>query len=356
MTTRGNAVAGSLAASLQAAEISKLLAGERASLAAGCEVLVDAASYAVVRSRLVPSRTCRFSHERWEIEEAAAVTLREALALGGDGATLGVPDAAFVSRLDCAVCGLREEIWRLEAPAAQGAGRCPRCGAERSIRGFDLVERLSKAYVPAPLLDRPLEERGLRAGDVFAVETGEAARHFVLASRANAYGDGRVVIAGLGNIGSFLAPLVARMPAAKHVVLCDPDAYEAHQVAGQDVDAAAAGASKAHVQADRLRAIRPELRVEPIVGLAEELPLGVLRGAVTASCLDSRGARRRLAARAWRAGSAFVDAAVGGGESLLVRTSVYLPEADAACFECGFDENDYAALDQVAPCAGARAA
>jgi molybdopterin/thiamine biosynthesis adenylyltransferase len=73
------------------------------------------------------------------------------------------------------------------------------------------------------------------------------------------------------------------------------------------------------------------------------------------SCLDSRAARLRLAARAWRAGSPFVDAAVGGGASLLARTTVYVPEEGAPCFECAFDETDYAALEQVEPCAGAAA-
>jgi sulfur carrier protein ThiS adenylyltransferase len=162
-----------------------------------------------------------------------------------------------------------------------------------------------------------------------------------------------VVVAGLGNVGSFLAPLVARMPNVEHVLLADFDVYEPQQVAGQDIEASSGGRAKAEVQAQRLRRIRPSLRIEAFVAPVEQLPLGRLLGAVVVSCLDSRAARLRLAARAWRVGSAFVDAAVGGGPSLLARTSVYLPEAGAACFECAFDEADYAALEQTEPCAAA---
>ncbi len=356
MATRGNAVAGSLAASLQAAEIAKLLAGDRALLAAGREVLLDAACHSLAVSRLVRSRACRFSHERWEIEHVGELTLREALALGGPGAVLSVPGSAFVSRLVCSACDCEEEIWRLEESLDSLARRCPRCGVTRSVRGFDLSEQLSAKQVPALLLGRPLEERGLRGNDVFGVEGAHGRFLFALGAVPEAPAGSRVVIAGLGNIGSFLAPLVARMPAVSHVVLSDPDTCEADQIAGHDIPLAAAGRSKVLVQAERLHAIRPDLRVEAFAAPAERLPMGLLAGAITASCLDSRVARLRLAARSWRAASPFVDAAVGGGPSLLVRTTVYLPEDDAPCLECGFDDSDYAALEQVLPCTDPKAA
>jgi hypothetical protein len=231
------------------------------------------------------------------------------------------------------------------------------------VRGFDLVDALAADDLPADLLDRALSERGLRAGEVFAVRAdgdpradAQPPRYFALdardpdAAKPPAESGATVVVAGLGNIGSFLAPQLARMPGVGRVVLCDPDAYEAHQVAGQDIAPGAAGRNKAEVQAERLRAIRPGLRVDAFPARAEELPLGVHWRAVTASCLDSRAARLRLAARAWRVGSPLVDAAVGGGASLLARTSVYLPEEDAPCFECALDASDYAALEEIHPC------
>lgn len=354
MATQGNAPAGSLAASLQAIEVGKLLDGGVSGPVVGCEMLLDAGSHALVVSRLVRNPACRFSHERRPIGAAARLTLREALALGGGDACLFVPDAAFVSKLACAACGLVEEPWLLLDPTGERTIACPRCAARREVRGFDLVERITAAGVPAALLDRPLEERGLRPDEVFGVEGDDTAQY--LALRPNgAPPRATLVVAGLGNIGSFLAPLVARMPAVERLLLCDPDVYEPHQLAGQDIGPGAVGRNKAEAQAERLRALRPGLCVEAFAAPVERLPLGALVGAITASCLDSRAARLRLAARAWRAGSPFVDAAVGGGPSLLVRTSVHLPEPDAACFECAFDDADYAALEQTFPCAGATA-
>ena len=101
MPTNGNACAGSLAASLAAIEVQKLLAGERESLAAGCEVLLDAGAHSLVVSRLVRNPACRFSHVSLPIGAATGLTLREALAIGGAVSVLFVPDSAFVSKLPC---------------------------------------------------------------------------------------------------------------------------------------------------------------------------------------------------------------------------------------------------------------
>jgi hypothetical protein len=354
MPTNGNAMAGCLAASLQAIEVGKLLAGEREHVAAGREVLLDARSHALAVSRLVRNPACRFDHERWAIEPVRDLTLRAALALSGEvrAPRLSVSDSAFLSKLVCEPCECEELIWRLRDTLDDRARRCPRCGAPRAMRGFDLFERISAESVPASLLDRPLSQRGLRTGEVFGVEGGaDGPRYFGLGLEEVA--PATVVVAGVGNIGSFVAPLLARLPNVARVILCDPDVYEARQLTGQDIEAGWVGRGKAELQAERLRRIRPSLCVEAFAAPVEQLPLGRLLGAITVSCLDSRVARLRLAARAWRVGSPFVDAAVGGGASLLARTSVYLPEADAACFECAFDANDYETLEQVQPCAAA---
>ncbi len=353
--TRGNPLAGSLAASLAAIEVRKLLV-DRAALATGRDVFFDASSYSHSVTRLERSPRCRFSHDIWSLSAQPDLSLREAFDLAGPTAEapwLSVPEHRFVSRLECPGCGYEEEPWCLRASLDERALRCPRCAAPRPVRGFDLEDRLASESVPVALLARPLSERGLRAGEVFAVGGGDSVvRHFAL---EDASCDGfDIVVAGQGNIGSFLAPLLARLPGVERILLSDPDCYEADQVGGQDMRRTDAGRNKAEAQAERLRALRPELRVEALAAPIEHLPLGRLRGAIAVSCLDSLGARLALGARAWRVGSPFVDAAVGGGESLFVRTSVYLPEPDAPCFECAFDEHDYQRLDQVFPCEDAR--
>lgn len=358
MSTQGNALAGSLAATLQATEIFKLIAGEREHSIAGSEVLFDARHQSHCSSRLDRNPHCRFSHEHFSLNVTQNLTLAAAFALtSGPNAQkrLFVPDSAFVARLVCTECGNDAKLWRLRESLSFV---CPECAKPCPIRGIDLVECLSAGTVEPELLDHTLVDLGFRPGEVFAIEGEDAARcYFVLdESGASAThdlaGDGvSLVVAGLGNIGSFLAPLLARMEAVSHVVLCDPDDYEVDQQIGQDIPANAVGRNKAAVQTERLRAIRPELRVETFAAPVEHLPLGRLHGAIVVSCLDSRSARLHLAARAWRVSSPFVDAAVGGGSSLLVRTNVYMPAPDAACFECAFDAHDYESLEQIFPCA-----
>jgi hypothetical protein len=346
MPTRGNPFAGALAGTLAAIEVRKLCA-DREAAAAGREVFYDARSHAQSIARLVRNPGCRFAHECFEPAPLADVSLREAfdLARASAAAWISVPDQRLVARLECHACGLSEEPWRVEASLDPA---CPRCGVRRIASGFDLADRMHRAAIPAALLARPLSERGLRPGDVLAVGDDTLERHYAIDDPA--HGGYDAIVAGVGNVGSFAAPLVARIPEIGRLLLCDPDVYEPGQAFGQDVRPADVGRNKAEAQAERLRTLRPELGVEALAAPIESLPSGRLRGAIVMSCLDSLGARQRLAARAWRLGAPFVDAAVGGGESLFVRTNVYLPAAGAACFECAFEPADYDRVDRAFPC------
>lgn len=358
MSTQGIALAGSLAATLQAAEVYKLVAGEREHSIAGSEVLFDARHQVHLVSRLTANPTCRFSHERWSLCDVDDLTLEAAFQLvPGPLAhkSLFVPDHAFASRLGCLDCVREEQLLHLRESLDVFSLACPGCGQPREIRGIDLVDRLLGAQLAASELQLSLTQLGLRRGEVFGVEgEGGEAAYFVLGAAKES--GVSIVVAGLGNIGSFIAPHLARIAEIDHVVLCDPDHYEVGQPLGQDLPEDAVGRGKAEVQAERMRAIRPDMSVEAFATSVEALPLGVLRDSIVVSCLDTRVARLRLAARAWRVGSPFVDAAVGGGSSLLVRTNVYLPDSGAACFECAFEPSDYAQLEQIFPCEGARSA
>jgi hypothetical protein len=350
--TAGTSLAGALAASLGAVEVRRLLSSERDSAAAGYEVMLDARHHAHHVTRLTRTPDCRFSHERWPVEEQENPTLAEALSLaGGDvrDAGLRVPGHAFVTGLVCAECQETRAVWRLRASLEPADLACRRCGRECPVRGFDLLERLSADRVPSHLLERPLDALGLRPGEVFAVTPRSGpTRYFEL--RPTLAPGATVVLAGLGNVGSFLAPYLARMSEVDALVLCDFDVYADGQELAQDVDRADAGRSKVSVQAERLARIRPTLPIHAFARPLEDLPLGVLRGAIAVSCVDSLAARLHLAERAFWMGSAFVDTAVGGGESLLVRANVYVPDEGAPCFECAFGAEDYDSIDQRYPC------
>jgi molybdopterin/thiamine biosynthesis adenylyltransferase len=160
-----------------------------------------------------------------------------------------------------------------------------------------------------------------------------------------------VVLVGAGNIGSHLAPHLARMTDVGRVTLIDRGAYRPADLHTQDVTRAEVGRAKAEVQARRLRRVAPRLAIEAIVSAVEHVPLGRLRADVIVAALDSRVARMAVNDAAWRLGVPWIDTGVAG-DGWLARVNVYVPAEDAPCMECGWDDRDYAAVEVVHPCAG----
>jgi molybdopterin-synthase adenylyltransferase len=163
---------------------------------------------------------------------------------------------------------------------------------------------------------------------------------------------GRVVLAGIGNIGSHIVPLLARMHhLVREILLVDPQKYAAENVASQAATAADVGKAKVTVQARELRRINPNLQVAAIQDRIENVPLGLLRSRVLIAGLDSREARRSVNLAAWRLGIPWIDAAVDAA-GLLVRVNVYVPGSGATCMECAWDDAEYAALEHRFGCDG----
>lgn len=165
-----------------------------------------------------------------------------------------------------------------------------------------------------------------------------------------------VVLVGAGNIGSQAAPLAARLSGLTRLTIVDHDRYEAANVASQAISVDDVGQSKAIVLAVRLRNQAPALRVEPIVARIEDVPLGLLRGAVVLGALDSRAARRSLALCSWRVRAPLIDAGVNP-DAELVRVSTFMPgENSAPCYTCDWSNEDYAQLGNMHRCDGTAAA
>lgn len=164
-----------------------------------------------------------------------------------------------------------------------------------------------------------------------------------------------VVVGAGGNIGSHLVPHLARMPGIGRLVLVDRDAYEPRNFRNQDAPRRAAGRGKAAVQAERARRLHGDGQVESRREDVETMPMGGLRGDLILACLDSRRARQAVNQAAWRLGVPWIDAGVHA-DGLLARVTRYDPSQAAPCLECGWDDADYAALEQRYPCAGGVAA
>ncbi len=161
---------------------------------------------------------------------------------------------------------------------------------------------------------------------------------------------GRLVLIGLGLLGSHLVPHLARLGSLlKELVLIDDDIYDSSNLVGQDITPKDVGHRKVAVQWRRLEAIHPGLSVRAIGHRLEAVPWGRLRADALVSCLDSRRARQLVNEIAWRLGVPWIDAGVRA-EQRLVRVSAYRPAAEAPCLECAWDGRDYDALEAVHAC------
>jgi molybdopterin-synthase adenylyltransferase len=172
----------------------------------------------------------------------------------------------------------------------------------------------------------------------------------VLEEAATAAVGESVTIVGLGNIGSFTADLIARVPHVKRIILVDSDVFEEKNRSSQNMPGASAvGKSKVAVVARRLRTLRPDLQIESWAMRVQDVPLGNLRADVICGCLDSRLARVYVNEAARILGVPWVDAGVEPSR-LLARVNVYRPGTQWPCYECAFSEEDYRHLEVAYPC------
>jgi molybdopterin/thiamine biosynthesis adenylyltransferase len=161
-----------------------------------------------------------------------------------------------------------------------------------------------------------------------------------------------VCLIGLGNIGSPLASLLARLTElVGKIILIDGDSYDRSNLSSQEIAVRDVGKPKVIATADRLRQINSELEVVPLQRQVEELPRGIFRVDVMLAALDSLRARTFVNEIATRLKLPWVDAGVES-DGRLVRVSAYRPSSDAACLECSLSEEAYNTMDQVLPCAG----
>lgn len=189
--TNAPSALGALAAALQALECRKLLAGAREEVAVGKQVTVCARTHRELVTAFRPNPRCRFDHEIWRIERVALrsdqCTVAQALALGrqtlatDDVVGLKVVDQVFARKLTCLACGEQREFMPyLFGRLGRTARTCERCGGTMRVAGFDVVEWLRAADLPASVCDASLHSLGVRAGDVLSLAAGDRTMHVEL--------------------------------------------------------------------------------------------------------------------------------------------------------------------------------
>lgn len=189
--TNAPSALGALAASLQALECRKLLAGDWDHVAVGRQVTVSALTHRALVTRFTANPRCRFDHLVLEVREvangAAAYDLPRFLefarrVLGsGDPLALKVVDQRFVRRLTCIACGASRSIvpyllGRLDAPGRT----CTACGGALLAAGFDQIEWLRPEDLSPDMRTLPLASLGLRREDVVSVASASRVAHFEL--------------------------------------------------------------------------------------------------------------------------------------------------------------------------------
>lgn len=110
----------------------------------------------------------------------------------------------------------------------------------------------------------------------------------------------RIVVVGLGGIGSYLVEPLCRYVAAsepkKKVVLVDGDSYSRENLERQRMSEQDVGLNKAEVQCEKLRRLFPSLSFAPKSFYLEEKNTSevIAEGTVTFSCVDNHATRKVL--------------------------------------------------------------
>ncbi len=362
--TNAPSMIGGLVAALGAIEFRKLLdaAGGRPPEHAlvGRELYLDARHHQQYLTTLRRNPACLFDHETWAIDSLPELPLGQLLgwrACGEpSGAEISLEGHVFVNQILCPDCGHSSLIAVLRARIEPSRLRCAGCDRDIAPTAVGLSTWIGVEWLSADMLREPLGKRGFRPGDVLTVRERDGLRHFEYAgerppSRTDT-GWHDAAIIGCGNIGSPLSAHVARLGRGAvlgRVILVDPDTYSEANIRTQEICCSDVGRAKVEVQAERMRAIHPELEVVTHACRIEDLPISVFRGAILLGAVDSRDARQQINQAAWRVGSPWIDMAVDG-PSLLCRVTTYVPGDASVCLECSWEASDYALLQQRLPC------
>jgi len=182
--TGAPACLGALAASLQAIECKKILAGDFSS--AGRQILIEAAAHRHFLTGFRFNPQCRCPHKHWDISKRRVpldLPLSQALKLAGRGrANLGFAGMQLARQLACPGCGFARRVVRLDQRLNPREKKCPRCGRELLVSGFHSQARLNSEELDPALAARSLARLGLRAGDFISVNHGGNEIFFELAA------------------------------------------------------------------------------------------------------------------------------------------------------------------------------
>ena len=157
---------GALAAAMLALECRKMLAGETDCAAVGRQATLNARWHRLSVTAFRRNPRCRFNHARWRIEplpcDIRQARIADLLELAE---CVRAPGQRFLRRLVCPACHGEKRLFHLDGSLEEAVRRCGACRRPMAAPGFDVVESLGRD-LPADVRSLPLDEAGLRYGDV----------------------------------------------------------------------------------------------------------------------------------------------------------------------------------------------
>ncbi len=182
--TEAPAELGALAASLQAAELRKLLGGAtNGATLVGAQVMLDTATHARHLSRFERNEQCRFDHESWEIDtvdlEPQENTLRDLFDAvdPGPDQTVKLEGHSFATYVDCVACGRRSSVGLSLYRRLSAADRICSCGGRMFATGFFSFEAIRRSELSGMNLGLKLAALGFQAGEVISVADASGSEH-----------------------------------------------------------------------------------------------------------------------------------------------------------------------------------
>ena len=184
---------GALAASLQIAELRKLVSDEYdGGSLVGAQLMFDTTTHEKHLGLFQRNEKCRFDHEIWEIEPVdldprkhTLLDLFESTEASADPAVnLSIEEDSFATYLDCVACGRRSNIdLSLYGRLSVDARTCG-CGGRMFATGFFSFESIRRDELSSSKLDTKLCSLGFRAGDVISVaHASGSVRHLEIGKR-----------------------------------------------------------------------------------------------------------------------------------------------------------------------------
>lgn len=165
-STNSPAYLASLAASIQAGEVHKILLGRWDEALVGWELIVSACDHGRLLSRVPRNPACRFDHRVWRVEDGPSLSAAVADVFQASCVrSLSVPGGQFARALCCGSCGSRQPILRFVRDTVDLTRPCEKCACPMFVSALDWTGGLTAGKITG-FENLSLGRIGLEEGDI----------------------------------------------------------------------------------------------------------------------------------------------------------------------------------------------